>query len=76
MGPDRARLHLERIEPRQDEPRAAWRERRGRNPHRRRRRKAGDGTREAIRMMDVVSIGLTVVFFALSVAFVALCERL
>jgi len=26
--------------------------------------------------MDVVSIGLTVVYFALSVAFVALCERL
>jgi len=27
-------------------------------------------------MMDVVSLGLTVVFFALSVAFVALCDRL
>jgi len=27
-------------------------------------------------MMDLVSLGLTVVFFALSVAFVALCDRL
>jgi len=27
-------------------------------------------------MMDVVSIGLTVVFFALSVGFVGLCDRL
>jgi len=27
-------------------------------------------------MMDIVSLGLTVVFFALSVALVSLCERL
>jgi len=27
-------------------------------------------------MMDVVSVGLTVVFFALSVGLIALCDRL
>jgi hypothetical protein len=33
-------------------------------------------THEVLPMMDVLSLGLTVVFFALSVAFVALCDRL
>jgi len=31
---------------------------------------------EAISMMDIVSIGLTVAFFALSVGLIALCDRL
>jgi len=31
---------------------------------------------EAISVMDIVSIGLTVAFFALSVGLIALCDRL
>jgi hypothetical protein len=31
---------------------------------------------EGVRMMDVVALGLTVLFFGLSVAFVVLCDRL
>jgi len=31
---------------------------------------------EAVSMMDILSLGLTVVFFALSVGLIALCDRL
>jgi hypothetical protein len=37
---------------------------------------AGRDASEELNMMDVVSLGLTAGFFALSVAFVALCDRL
>ena len=36
----------------------------------------GDSFQEAISMMDIVSLGLTVAFFALSVGLIALCDRL
>jgi len=36
----------------------------------------GDRLQEALGMMDLVSLGLTVAFFALSVGLIALCDRL
>ena len=41
-----------------------------------RQARVGREAAEEVAMMDVVSLGLTVVFFALSVALVALCDRL
>jgi hypothetical protein len=62
---------VERSEPRPDEQAA------GAEPAvRTANRSRPPRTHEVLPMMDVVSLGLTVVFFALSVAFVALCDRL